>query len=101
MYSFLATAFNKSTNFGSLKIYVNDILMAMSSRAASRPTNGNQDDSNESRSIVKSGKIWVQATLQLKKNDKVTIKINGTFYRLDLQSRTYFEGRLITKLDEE
>ena len=100
MYSFLATASNKSTKFGSLKLCVNDKVMAVSSRSASRPTNGDQED-NDSRSVVKSGEIWVQATLQLKKNEKVMIYLNGTFYRLDLQARTYFEGRLITKLDEE
>ena len=73
--------------------------MTSSIRAAFTPANG-QDDSNESRLMVKSGRIWLHATLQLNKNDKVNLKLHGDFYQLEKESFTYFEGRLITKLDE-
>ena len=44
--------------------------------------------------------LRVLATLKLNQDDKVKIDIQGDFYLLDKESVTFFEGRLITKIDE-
>ena len=44
------------------------------------------------------GNIVVQATVLLKKNEFVHVKFEGRFYDLHAYT-TYFEGRLISKID--
>lgn len=54
----------------------------------------------EPSEIVNVGTILLQTTVQLNAKDEVYIKLEGTFdylYRPDL---TYFEGRLVSVIDE-
>lgn len=57
-------------------------------------------DMKEPSEIVNVGTILLQTTVQLNAKDEVYIKLEGTFdylYRPDL---TYFEGRLVSVIDE-
>ena len=44
--------------------------------------------------------VFLQATLQLKKDDKVSIRLAGHFYSITTTAATYFEGRLVTVINE-
>ena len=46
-----------------------------------------------------SGRIWLQVTLELKENDKVSINLGGHLFRVDSPQLTYFEGRLVSALE--
>ena len=100
IYSFLATVKHRSPKLGNLKLLVNNKTMASSTRSAALPDYDDQNNLDETRRMAKPGKIWLLATLELNDKDKVRIKLNGEFYELDKPATAYFEGRLITKINE-
>ena len=42
----------------------------------------------------------IQTTLKLETGDKVTVRYDGQLYEGDYRTRAFFEGRLISKIDE-
>ena len=42
----------------------------------------------------------IQTTLKLNKGDKIEVRLTGTMTEINNASRTFFEGRLISKIDE-
>ena len=57
-------------------------------------------DMKEPVEIVNAGHILLQTTVQLNAKDKVFIKLEGTFDYLNNPDQTYFEGRLVSVIDE-
>ena len=49
---------------------------------------------------LNTGHILLQTTVQLNAKDIVYIKLEGTFDYLYWPDRTYFEGRLVSAIDE-
>ena len=88
IYSFYVTTRHYSSReTGFVYLYHNDnkkqIVAAQGSRAESQGAKGN---------------ISVQATIVLQKDELVYIGFNGTLTDLSVESTTYFEGRLISKI---
>ena len=89
MFTFVSTARQNSYNFGYLHLSVNGIHKTSSSRA------------NHARSDTEhQAQIWLNATLQLNRGDKVSVEMNGDLSQLNNPKTTYFEGRLIANLEE-
>ena len=105
MYSFLSTAVYQSfvlssnlmisprSNFSEIQCFVNDriIVSALSNISTVRIIN---------TGCVDAGPILLQTTLHLNAKDKVCIKLNGTFQSLSDPKLTYFEGKLVSAIDE-
>ena len=79
---------------GRARCYVNGKVVA----SAVQTVSDFEDKPNET---VAGNTLVLQTTLQLNKNDKVSIKIRGSFYALDRPFATYFEGRLISVINQE
>ena len=89
MFTFVSTARHNSYNFGFLHLVVNGLQLSTSSRAnRARSNTGDQDE------------IWLNATLQLNKGDKVSVVMTGELFQLNNPKTTYFEGRLIANLEQ-
>ena len=89
MFTFVSTARHNSFNFGWLHLRVNGIQISTSSRA------------NHARSDMEhQAQIWLNATLQLNRGDKVSVQMTGELSQLNNPKTTYFEGRLIANLEE-
>ena len=82
-----------SSTFGYLRLFVNDTSVANGFRS-----NYTRDDSG-SMLTGGSGKIWLQAALQLNKDDKVSIKVEGHLYQINDKQTNYFESRLVSALE--
>ena len=80
----MSTAFNDSSKMAILRCFVNEKYMALAA-AGHRDINPLQKEN-----------IVMQTTLNLKKNDKVTIWMKGSFTHLRTPHATCFEGRLIS-----
>ena len=83
LYSFLASALKDDYGLGLLYLYVNNTQISYAQCARSE------------------GHILLSASLQLNKNDKVSIKLGG--YIGDLlkdPGATYFECRLLSVIEE-
>ena len=98
LYSFLSTAVYKTSvtiNSSKVECFVNDI------RAYSALSNST-DRANQSGSIAIAsvGQVLMQTTLQLNAKDRVYIKLDGSFSNLNNRVLNYFEGRLISAIDE-
>ena len=98
LYSFLSTAvYETSVTINSSKVecFVNDV------RAYSALSNST-DRVNHSGSIAIAsvGQVLMQTTLQLNAKDRVYIKLDGSFSNLNNRVLNYFEGRLISEIDE-
>ena len=79
--------------FGYLRLYTNSQPVAYGFRS-----NYTMDESG-AKLTGASGKIWLQATLQLSKNDKVVIKLEGHLFTINSPQTNYFEGRLVSTLE--
>ena len=89
MFTFVSTARHNSFNFGFLQLRVNSFEILTSSRANhARTTSEDQ------------AQIWLNATLQLNRGDKVSVVMTGELSQLNNPKTTYFEGRLIANLEE-
>ena len=86
LYSFMSTAFNEVSKLAILRCYVNEKNVA---------TAGQLHDINP----VLMESIVMQTTLNLKKHDKATIRMNGSFTYLRTPHTTYFEGRVISIIE--
>ena len=88
IYSFYVTVQQASHQHGFVDLYHNDskeqTIVAKGSRAEDR----NFD-----------GQISVQATIILRKNEMIYVGIRGHLADLGAESTTYFEGRLISKIN--
>ena len=71
--------------FGEIRLYLNDYSRIHESRA----------ESNSSY-----GFVHIDTTLKLVKNDKVHVRFSGDFASTNVASTTYFEGRMIARLEE-
>ena len=63
----------------------------------------NTTSSSEQRGLVgfaSVGHVLMQTTLQLNANDRVYIKLDGNFNSLGNSMFAYFEGRLVSMIDE-
>ena len=98
LYSFLSTAvYETSVTINSSKVecFVNDI------RAYSALSNSTgRANQSGSIAIASVGQVLMQTTLQLNAKDRVYIKLDGSFSNLNNRVLNYFEGRLISEIDE-
>ena len=85
LYSFYACCLKKSSSFGQIYLYLNKNLHIYAERAESN----NRD-----------GFVNIDTTLKLVKNDKVQVTFWGNLYQTNDSRTTYFEGRMIARLDE-
>ena len=92
IYTFLVTAHQKSFHFGFLRFCLNDNEVAFTKRS-------NCSEMQLAKN-VNSGPLLLQITLQLEKNDKVTIQVFGHLFNLADPKTTYFEGRLVSVIEE-
>ena len=85
LYSFYACCLQNSSSYGQIYLYLNNDLHIYAERA----------ESNNSLGFVN-----IDTTLKLAKNDKVDVRFHGTLYNTNCEETTYFEGRMIARLDE-
>ena len=85
LYSFYACSSQKSSNHGQIRLYLNDSLHIYAYRA----------ESNNNLGFVN-----IDTTLKLVKNDKVDVRFHGNLHNTRDAQLTYFEGRMIARLDE-
>ena len=85
LYYFKACCQQMSSNYGDIILYLNDKQHIYVTRAESN-NNG--------------GSVNIDTTLKLVKNDKVHIRFYGDFYYTHDGNSTYFEGRMIARLEE-
>jgi len=78
------TARQASSAGGYAYIYVNETEIAYSTQS---------DNHNNS------GHVAVSVTIKLQRDDKVKAKFNGSLSNFSESKTTYFEGRLISKLE--
>ena len=84
LYSFYACCLQDSSKPGYIHLYLNDNQHIFARRAES---NNNW------------GFVNIDTTMKLVKNDNVHVRFNGTLYNTNIASTTYFEGRMIARLD--
>ena len=101
LYSFLSTAVyetyitGSTINSSKVECFVNDI------RAYSALSNSTgRANQSGSIAIASVGQVLMQTTLQLNSKDRVYIKLDGSFSNLNNRVLNYFEGRLISEIDE-
>ena len=92
IYSFLTTIKQRSYQFGRIRCYVNNKVIALAERTNSTDI---KTDIN-----MNAGQILLPITLELKKDDIVTIRIGGDLYNITDPQTTYFEGRLVSVINE-
>ena len=85
LYYFKACCLQDSSNYGKIYLYLNDNSHIFARRA----------ESNN-----KYGFVNIDTTLKLVKNDKVHVRFYGDLYYTNGAQATYFEGRLIARLEE-
>ena len=85
LYYFKACCLQASTNYGYIHLYLNDKQHIYAVRAES-----NNND----------GFVNIDTTLKLVKNDKVHVRFYGDLYQTHYALTTYFEGRMVARLDE-
>ena len=85
LYSFFAMAKHRGATYTRIRLYVNGNSKIVS-------TNETKNDDIQS--------LPLQSTLKLGKNDTVEMRVHGTLYDAGLGNATYFEGRLISRIDE-
>ena len=91
LYSFSITAKQKSYQYGYVRCCVNNIDVAY--RCLSNCNNDLGPGMN-------AGPISINTTLRLKKSDKVYINVGGHLFNLYDSKVTYFEGRLVSVINE-
>ena len=94
IYTFLATADQKSYHFGFLRFCLNDNKVVFTNRSNCSEI---QLAKNMNRHC---GPLLLQITLQLERNDKATIQVFGHLFNLADPKTTYFEGRLVSVIKE-
>ena len=77
------SAFKKTHNRGHINLYLNDNSHIYAERG------------NTNHWFVN-----IDTTLKLVKNDKVHVRFSGDFASTNVASTTYFEGRMIARLEE-
>ena len=86
----MCNAFNESSKIALVHCYVNHEMIATAAQCATNP---------RSKDGVNGGNIVMQTTLALNKKDEVTLKMKGSFFGVQLPHATYFEGRLVSILE--
>ena len=89
----MATTYNQFGKRGIIRLFVNENHTVSACQTGTKPADGNDI-------LDFDGNIVLQTTTQLKKNDKVTVKISGTFFGSNIPLVTYFEGRLVSVISE-
>ena len=90
IYSFTSTAYNESSKIAFLRCYVNEEKIATAGQCATNPCH---------KDGINGGSMVMQTTLALNKKDEVTMKLRGSFNSLQVSHATYFEGRLVSILE--
>ena len=85
LYYFKACCLQRSSNLGRIYLYLNNSLHIHAYRQSS---NNNY------------GFVNIDTTLKLVENDKVHVRFNGDLHNTHDGGSTYFEGRMIARLDE-
>ena len=85
LYCFNATCYQASSYYGQIFLYVNGNEHVWTARA---------ETNNEE------GFVNIDTTLELAKNDKVHVRLYGKFDNLTVKQTTFFEGRLVARLNE-
>ena len=84
LYCFNALCLQEASAEGQILLYINDNQHIL----AERKSNGNY------------GFVNIDTTLELVKNDKVDVRFLGQLDNLSDKETTYFEGRMIARLNE-
>jgi len=84
LYSFYACCLQDSRNYGKIYLYLNNNSHIFARRS----------ESNSSYGFVN-----IDTTLKLVKNDKVDVRFFGDLYYTNSVESTYFEGRMVARLD--
>ena len=87
LYSFYACCEQGASSYGYISLYLNG-----NSRIYARTRTSNDDYGGRF--------INIYTTMKLVKNDKVYVGFYGNLYATDHAPATFFEGRLIARLDE-
>ena len=85
LYSFNVLCKQQSSSYGYISLSLNDNEHAYAVR----------EESDNRRGFVN-----INTTLKLVKNDKVHVRFEGCFWSTNDAPSTYFEGRMIARLDE-
>ena len=85
LYSFNVFCTQASHNWGSVYLYLNERQHIEAKRAAYRSY---------------CGFVSINTTLKLAKNDKIHVRFEQNLYDTNYDLSTYFEGILVTRLDE-
>ena len=85
LYSFHATSEQLSSHSASIFLYIN----------GSTKTRQDSRQNNDSYANV-----TIQTTLKIGKGDKVEIRFGGKLANSDVNNKTYFEGRLVSRINE-
>ena len=85
LYSFNVFCTQASTHWGSAYLYWNERQHIEAKRAAYRGY---------------CGFVSINTTLKLVKNDKIHVRFEQNLYDTNYELSTYFEGILVTRLDE-
>ena len=85
LYSFHIASRHKSGRYGQINLRVNDCV---------------QSYCYVEESSTDIGFVNIQTTLKLNKNDKVHARFSNELYNTTDGLATYFEGRLIARIDE-
>lgn len=83
LYSFTVFCRHNSSGYSSVVLYLNGEIHTFAPRATSS-----------------NGFVNIYTTLKLVTNDKLNVRFEKDLYRTDDERTTYFEGRLIARLDE-
>ena len=85
LYSFYACCRQESSTWGKIKLFLNEHQHIYAGRA---------------ESYQSMGFVNIETTLKLVKNDKVDVRFEGHLSLTHDTPSTYFEGRMVAKLDE-
>ena len=87
IYTFNACAGHKSVSTGHVDLDLNGDSVVNSQRVCSEGS-------------INYLNLWLSTTLKLEIGDQISLALNGDLFALNDSTSTFFEGRLISKLDE-
>ena len=87
LYTFHVSCQQKSNNSGTVYLYLNDIMQTSASKVGKS-------------NATSAGTIKIQITLKLTKDDIIYVRFESYLYNTSSEENTYFEGRLIAKINE-
>ena len=87
LYTFNVSCEQKSSSHGTAYIHLNDSMQTSASKISKS-------------NATAAGTVKIQITLKLLKFDKIDVRFASNIYNTNGEHNTYFEGRLIARLNE-